>query len=162
MAEGHIATYLNDHLAGSVVALELLENLEATHKGDPLGQFFATLRADIAEDRKELEALMSRLHISQSGTRKASAWIAEKITELKLRLDDPEDGALRLFEALEALSLGIEGKRSLWLALAAAAEETPALHLADYLHLMQRAEEQRSRVEEKRLAAARTALKQEA
>jgi hypothetical protein len=49
------------------------------------------------------------------------------MTELKLRFDDPNAGPLRLFESLEALSLGIEGKRSLWIALTAAAENTPAL-----------------------------------
>jgi hypothetical protein len=36
---------------------------------------------------------------------------------LKLGIDDPPSGLLLLFESLEALSLGIEGKRSLWIAL---------------------------------------------
>lgn len=31
MADDYLATYLNDHLAGSVVALELLDQLEETH-----------------------------------------------------------------------------------------------------------------------------------
>ena len=31
MANEHLATYLNDHLAGSAVALELLDQLEVTH-----------------------------------------------------------------------------------------------------------------------------------
>ena len=158
MTNDHIATYLNDHLAGSVVALELLETLEATHAKTPLADFFAKLRADIAADRQELETLMGRLEITESRTRKASAWLAEKVTELKLRLDDPKDGDLRLFESIEALSLGIEGKKSLWLALSAAAEDTPALRLVDYERLIQRAEEQRSRVEAMRLDTAKTAL----
>jgi hypothetical protein len=75
-----------------------------------------------------------------------------------LRLDDPARGALRLFEELEALSLGIEGKRSLWVALSAAAKDAPSLQLLDYERLASRAEEQRSRVEAKRLEAARKAL----
>jgi len=40
MGNEHIATYLNDHLAGSVVALELLEHLEAAHDNTPLVEFF--------------------------------------------------------------------------------------------------------------------------
>jgi len=40
MDNEHIATYLNDHLAGSVVALELLEHLEAAHDNTPLAEFF--------------------------------------------------------------------------------------------------------------------------
>lgn len=113
MAQEHLATYLNDHLAGSVVALELLEHLEATYSENTLRDFFRKLRADIAADRDELEALMKVVNIDQSRTRKASAWLAEKFPELKLRFDDPKAGALLLFESLEALSLGIKGKRSL-------------------------------------------------
>jgi predicted DNA-binding ArsR family transcriptional regulator len=73
MAQEHLATYLNDHLAGWVVALELLEHLEATHSEDTLRDFFRELHADIAADRDELEALMKALNIDQSRTRKASA-----------------------------------------------------------------------------------------
>jgi hypothetical protein len=159
MGSEHLGTYLNDHLAGSVVALELLEHLEATHAGTPVADFFSKLRADIAADRQELKALMDRLEISESRTRKATAWLTEKVTELKLKLDDPKAGDLRLFESLEALSLGIEGKRSLWLTLSTVAEETAALKGIDYQRLTQRAEEQRGRVEALRLETARKALK---
>jgi hypothetical protein len=158
MAKEHVATYLNDHLAGSVVAIELLEQLEAAHAGTPLAEFFTMLRADISADRQELQSIMDRLDIDESRPRKASAWLTEKFTEIKLRLDDPTGGDLRLFESLEVLSLGIEGKRSLWLALSAVAKDSPALRLVDYERLIQRAEEQRSRVETKRLDTAKTAL----
>lgn len=158
MAGEHIATYLNDHLAGSVVALELLDHLTATYSEADLTAFFRQLRADIAADREELEELMERLNIGESRTRKASAWMAEKMTELKLRFDDPKGGPLRLFESLEALSLGIEGKRSLWIALTAAAEKTPSLGILDYERLRKRAQEQRDRVETLRIETARKAL----
>ncbi len=161
MADEHIATYLNDHLAGSVVAVELMENLESVYAGTPIADFIAKLRADIETDREELRALMGRLKISESRTRKASAWLAEKVAELKLRLDDPTRGDLRLLQSLEALSLGIEGKKSLWLALSAAAEVSPFLRIADYERLKQRAEEQRTRVETRRLEVAKAALKLE-
>ena len=158
MANEHIATYLNDHLAGSVVALELIEHLQAAHAGTPLESFLAELRADVTADRHELEGLMEQLHITESRTRKATAWLTEKVTEVKLRLDDPAGGALRLMESLEALSLGIEGKRGMWLALAAVAEEADWLRVVDYERLIHRAEQQRSRVEDERLKAAKAAL----
>jgi hypothetical protein len=158
MADKHLATYLNDHLAGAAGALELLEHLEAAYTGTDIGRFAAELRTEIKADQQELERLMQRLDVAESHTRKAAAWFAEKVSELKLRLDDPGDGALRLFQSLEALSLGIEGKRGLWRALAAAAEDQPALRLADYEHLIQRAEEQRRLVESVRLEAAKKAL----
>lgn len=161
MADEHLATYLNDHLAGSVVAVELMENLEEVYRGTTVADFVAELHADVKADRQELEALMSRLQISESRTRKASAWLTEKVTELKLRLDDSTRGDLRLLESLEALSLGIEGKKSLWLALSVAAQDSPQLRVADYERLKQRAEEQRNRVETRRLEVARAALKME-
>jgi hypothetical protein len=158
LADEHLATYLNDHLAGATAAIELLDQLEKAHAGESLAGVIAGLHADIEADRHELEDLMKRLDISESRTRKVSAWLTEKVAELKLRFDDPAGGALRLFESLEALSLGIEGKHSLWLALAAAAEDVPALRVADYERLARRAEEQRGRTEALRLEAARKAL----
>ena len=151
MADEHLATYLNDHLAGSVAAVELLEHVERAQAGTEVGRFAAALLADVEADRQELMRVMARLGVDESRTRKASAWLAGKATELKLWLEDPKGGDLRLLEAFEALSLGIEGKRSLWVALAAAAEDAPALRVADFEHLRRRAEEQRSRVEARRL-----------
>lgn len=158
MSDEHIATYLNDHLAGSVAALELLEHLESAHAGTELERFFTELRTDITDDRHELETFMKKLSMSEKHMRKAAAWIAEKMTQLKLRLDDPAGGALRLLEALDVLASGIEGKRALWTALAAAAENAPKLRRDDYERLVKRAEEQRERVEVVRLQAARASL----
>jgi hypothetical protein len=158
VADQHLATYLHDHRAGAVVALELLAHLEKTHAGTDLERFAATLRADIEADKRELEALTGRLNLGSSLTRKATAWLGEKLTELKLRLDDPAHGALHRLEILEAVSVGIEGKRALWRSLATAAETAPRLRGPDYGHLVRRAEEQRQRMEPLRLAAAREAL----
>jgi hypothetical protein len=136
-----------------------MQNLEEVYAGTSVAEFVAKLRADVEADRQELRGLMERLQISESKTRKASAWLSEKLTELKLRLDDSTRGDLRLFESFEALSLGIEGKKALWLALSAAAEVSPELRIADYERLKQRADEQRGRVEIKRIEVAKAALK---
>lgn len=158
MAGTHLATYLNDHLSGSVVALELLEHLEHIHAGTPTARFAAELRADIAEDRRELEAMMGRVGIAQSTARKATAWLSEKLTEVKLKLDDVGAGPLRSLEILEALSLGIEGKRLLWVGLRTASGLATELAGPDYERLERRAEEQRRAVEIRRLDAAKSAL----
>jgi hypothetical protein len=94
MSMEYVATHLNDHLAGSVVALGLLDYLEKAHAGKPLEPFFAELRTDIVADRRELEDLMRRLHVAVSYPRKAMAWLTEKMTQLKLQLDDPAGGML--------------------------------------------------------------------
>jgi len=157
MPRKHLASYLNDHLAGAATALELLKGLEKSHSGTDMGLFAAELRAEVSADREVLEALMERLGIARSAPRQMGGWLAEKAASLKLHLDDPADGTFRLLETLEALSLGIEGKHSLWCALEAAVA-TDAELVEDYSRLRQRAEEQRKRTELLRLSAARQAL----
>jgi hypothetical protein len=156
MANPYLATYLNDHLAGSEAALELLDHLEKEHAGTQIAMLAAGLREDIAADRRELESLMARLEIAQSASRKATAWLSEKATQLKLRLDDPQEGGnLRLLEIFEALSLGIEGKRLLWRSLKTAAVYNPELQGTDYQKLENRADEQRIGLEPFRMGAAK-------
>jgi hypothetical protein len=154
----HLSTYLNDHRSGSSLALELLEHLERAYEGTPLARFAVELRTEIEDDRKELETVMARSNVAESRPRKAAAWLSEKFAELKLRLDDPSAGPLRLLEILDALSLGVEGKRLLWRSLATAAETLPELTGTDYTRLVERAEDQRRRLEVLRLEAARSAL----
>jgi hypothetical protein len=158
MADDHLATYLNDHLAGSTAAIELMEDLEASHPGTEIARAISQIRADVEADRRELQGLIDRLSVSESGPRKAEAWLAGKFAELKLRIDDSARGPLRLLESLEVLSLGIEGKLLLWHALAAAAEVSPKLRGMDYERLAERAKKQRLRVEPMRLEAAKAAL----
>jgi hypothetical protein len=158
MANKHLATYLSDHLAGSEAALELLEHLATIQADTPLKSLLDELHADVLADRQELETLMARLHVEESRPRKATAWLAEKVTRLKLRLDDPTDGAFHLFEGLEMLGIGIEGKRGLWRALAATSEIAPELQGVDYARLEQRAKEQHDRIETVRLEVAKAAL----
>src|SRR5918998_136087 len=158
MANQSLATYLNDHLAGSVVALELLDHLEKDGAGTAETSLLAGVHADIAADRQELEAFMAQLGITVSAPRKATGWLVEKLSEIKLHLDDTGDGALRRLEALETISLGIAGKQALWDALAAAVGDAPELNGLDYARLGQRAETQRAVMESLRLHAAKKAF----
>lgn len=157
MTNATLATYLNDHLAGSVVALELLDHLEEERAGTTDAQVLTDLHAEIMADRQQLEAFMARLGIAVSRPRMATAWLTEKLSELKLHLDDPGHGALRWLEALEAVSLGIVGKQALWQSLAAA-DDAPEFGSLDYAELVRRAMEQHRIVEALRLRAAKEAL----
>ncbi|SRR6266511_1513235 len=158
MPNAHLATYLNDHLAGAVGALQLLAHLKAAHAGTALEPVLTEVHAEVAADREELEALMARLQIAESRPRQATAWLAEKTTQIKLLLDDPSGGPLRLLEGLEAVAIGIEGKQALWRSLAAVAADVAGLQGVDYERLQQRAQEQQQRVEVMRLDAAKAAL----
>jgi chromosome segregation ATPase len=156
MSKEHLATYLNDHLAGSLIAVEIMEHLET--EASDLMPDLAALKSDIEADRDQLRTLMDRLHIPESRVRKVTSWIAEQVTEAKFEADDETRGTLRRLERLEALAVGIDGKSALWRALNAAAEGAPELRGMDYEHLTERAQKQRNRVEILRLQAARLAL----
>jgi hypothetical protein len=151
-----LATYLQDHLAGSVAALDLLAHLRADP--DASAPALTRLAADIQADQETLVALMTRLQIAPSRSRQATAWLTAKLGELRLRLEAGEAPALRALEGLEALELGIAGKAALWQAWAAVADQVPALGTMDYPGLMARAQVQRQQVEGLRLQAARAAL----
>ena len=156
MSKEHLVTYLNDHLAGSHIAVEILQHLEA--EASDLIPDLSALKSDIEADRDQLRTLMDRLHIPESRVRKVTSWIAEQVTEAKFEADDETRGTLRRLERLEALAVGIDGKSALWRALNAAAEGAAELRGMDYEHLTERAQKQRNRVEILRLQAARLAL----
>ena len=156
MTDDNLTNYLNDHLAGSVGALELLDRLIENYEGKPLERFFKNLRGDIQEDQKKLEDLIHKLGEEESAVRKAGAWIMEKFSRAKIRLTESEGGDIGLFLALEAIALGITGKQALWRALASASEAVPALARLNYAELEMRAAEQAERVEAKRRELART------
>jgi hypothetical protein len=157
MSREHLETYLNDHLAGSVTQLEILDQL--AEEATDLKAALERLRIDIGADRQELITLMRHLDIKESRLRRATGWIAEQIAEAKLVIDDDEGGHLRRLERLELMVLGIEGKLRLWQALEAASQLEPRLGILDYPWLIQRAHDQRVRVETLRLEAAKAALK---
>jgi hypothetical protein len=84
-----LVSYLNDHVAGSRTALELLDYLIDSQRDVESRAFFTTLRADIAADRQTLEDTIARLGIEPSPIRDAAGWFAERMTRLKLAIDDP-------------------------------------------------------------------------
>lgn len=151
-----LSAYLNDHLAGSVGALELLDRLIETLEGKPLEKFFRELRDEIQHEQEQLRELMQKLGVAESGVRKAGAWLAEKLSRPKIDLDEESAEEIGLFLALEALVLGITGKRSLWRALQASSRTVPELARLDYSGLEKAAIEQCEKVEARRLEIART------
>jgi hypothetical protein len=150
-----LATYLQDHLAGAVGGIEILEALRDQHEGEPLGRFASELLAEVEADREVLQRLVDQTGGSNV-VKEATAWVGEKVARLKLSRQ--VGGELGTFEALEALALGILGKRSLWIALETVAPQDERIATPDLEQLAARAQSQYERVEERRLQAARAAL----
>jgi len=149
-------SYLNDHLAGSVGALELIEHWAHLHDGKPLGVFFSQIDTEIRADQNVLRNLMRRLGLGESSLRKASAWAAEKVGRVRLMTAGGEQESLGLVLSLEGLIMGIVGKKLLWRSLAAA--NLAELNGYDFRELERRAEQQIDRIEAERIRAARLVL----
>jgi molybdopterin converting factor small subunit len=141
--------YLNDHLAGSVAAIELLDDLIENHPAHRLAKTFAELRDEIATDQETLRTLIEKIGAQESSVRKAGAWLAEKVGRAKLRFSGEE--SIGLLQALETLVLGITGKQLLWRSLAAVSANIVELQGADFAELELRAKEQIDRLEFERL-----------
>jgi len=156
MANDALSTYVEDHLAGATAGLELLEALSAQHQGDPTGALARRLLPEVEDDRRTLEGIARTLDAG-SALKEAGAWLAEKVSRLKLHRD--VKGVLGTFEALEAMTLGVLGKRALWRALAVAAGSDARLAGFDFGALAASAERQHALLEDERLRAATAALR---
>jgi hypothetical protein len=154
MASEALAVYLNDHLAGSAAGLELASKLRDNNQGTELGRVMVGLHRDISQDRETLEELMRHLDLERHPVKEAAGWMLGKVS--RLRLNPALTGSAELTRMLEAeaLSLGIEGKLTMWVALKEAAASDPRLAVADYDRLIERARGQRRALEPHRLAAA--------
>src|ERR1700684_3193678 len=128
----HLKTYMKDHHAGSVAAIQLLDHLVEANVAKPHQTFFIALRREVSEDQTALEKMLHDLHGSEGMVRDAAAFVGEKLSRVKLLLEDPSGSKLAYFEKLEALALGIDGKRALWSALGAVASEVPTLQNVDF------------------------------
>jgi len=157
MSTNNLSIYLNDHLAGSVGALELVDHMISTSTDEALERFLRDLRGDIQADQEVLRRVMGMLGIEESGVRKAVAWVMEKAGRAKL----PFAGAreIDLVQALEGLLLGITGKKSLWHSLAKVQDVARRLEGIDLANLEQRAENQCERVRAKSELAVKDAFK---
>jgi len=156
-AERLLPIYLNDHLAGATLGVELARRTARANAADErFGPPLAALRDEIEADRSTLEAVMATLEVDRDRLKPAGAWLAEKLGRLKL------NGRLRGYSPLsrvvelEGLYIGISGKARLWKVLASsAAAVVPG---TDFAALGERADRQRTEVERLQEAATESAF----
>jgi hypothetical protein len=154
-----LAEYLNDHRSGAEGGVELARKLrdESTGEGEAL---MAWLVGEIEEDVEALDGLIDELGLERHPIKHAAGWAGEKLSRLKLNKVVTGSAELTRFLEAEALSVGIEGKRLLWVALAGLARTEPVLAGAgtDFTALAERAAGQRERLEIYRLQLAKAAV----
>jgi hypothetical protein len=154
----YLTVYLNDHLAGSNVAVELVRRASRAHAGTDLGTFLSSLAAEIETDRRELRQIMASVGARPHRVKLAGAWLGEKVRRLKFNGRLLRPSPLTPFIELETLAIGIHGKFLLWGALIACAAEL-GLSATRLEELSARADRQHTEVEGYRIEAGRRALR---
>lgn len=154
----NLLRYLNDHLAGSSGAIGLIQNLASSAELSEEARYFRSLEKKVEADRGLLKELIGRLGESSSSLLETAGSITGAAGRLKLIWEGMEPGGLGRFEALEVLSLGIQGKRLLWLAMAEIAGNIPEWNGINFADLELDAIDQRDSVEARRIEAAAEAL----
>jgi hypothetical protein len=150
--------YLNDHLAGSAAAVELVDRIRSNNEGTELAAHLEGLGLQIEQDRDTLGEVMERLGVVRSTPKQAAGKVLEALSRLRLSEHITGSQEVTLLMELETLSLGIEGKLSLWRALSEVKGTRPELADFDLATLAASAVSQRAGVERFRLEAAAAAL----
>lgn len=150
--------YLNDHLAGSTVGVELVKRAATNNRGNEYGALLDRLASEIEEDRNTLRSLMQELGVRENHLKVAGAWSAEKLGRLKLNGRLVGYSPLSRVVELEGMMLGVTGKLGLWRALDALKPREPRLANVDLQALIARANRQQDELEEQRIRAARDAF----
>ena len=152
----NLATYLNDHLAGSTTGRELAKRALSNNRDT---QFEATLEwlvGQIVEDREALLEIMRAVGARQDHLKRLAAFAIERVGRLKPNNSLLSYSPLSRLVEFEGLLIGVTGKQAGWRALQQL--EDARLADIDLELLVQRATEQRERIEEQRVEAARLAL----
>ena len=149
---------MNDHLAGATLGVELARRTAGSNRDDErFGPPLARICEEIEADRTTLEEVMEALEISRDRVKPCGAWIAEKLGRLKPNGQLRGYSPLSRLVELEGLYLGISGKARLWKALESTlGERSPQF---DFAALGERADRQRTEVEELQEEAAKLALR---
>jgi hypothetical protein len=150
--------YLNDHLGGATLGVDLAAQIGEHAEGTPLADVMDTLHAEIEADRETLAGLMESLGVTRNPVKQATGWLAEKATRVKFSGLSSGERDHGLFLALESMALGVQGKGSLWRALREVRADHPTLAAIDLDALIARADEQYAILERERLAAGVRAL----
>lgn len=152
-----LAIYLNDHLAGATLGVELARRLRSSNSGDPeMGEPLARICAEVEEDQRTLIGLMDQLGVDRNPVKPALARIGERLGRLKLNGQLRGYSPLSRVLELEGMAALIGAKIQLWNALEQSFGET--LGGVDFHALAERADNQGQRIEDLHLAAAQRAL----
>jgi hypothetical protein len=146
-----LITYLREHLSGADFAIIVVDRLRYTHAGTREGGLFARLSAEFKGDRDVVRALLGQLGASDRSVKRLASHASAAVISLTA---GGEPGDLSLLRTLEALSIGVQGKRCMWRALQAVETHVRPPTDKSFSELESKAVEQWDAIEERRSAVA--------
>ena len=109
-----LAAYLRDHLGGADAAIHVVRRLSARHDGTADGRLFRQLAEEFEQDRATVRALLAQLGASARSPKRVAGRASAALLAFTA---GGTPGQLSLLRTLEALAIGIQGKRCMWRAL---------------------------------------------
>ena len=147
-----LIAYLRDHLGGSDVAMRIVDRLATTHADTEDGLLFRRLSKELEEDRAVVRSLLVQLGASARSLKRPAGYVSGVLLSLSA---GGNPGDLSLLRTLEALSIGVQGKRCMWRALQRLGS-APPMGGTNFLELEAKAVRQWEAIEERRGALAVT------
>jgi hypothetical protein len=157
-AQDPLGIYLNDHLAGATVGLELARRVAGARQAPATGPELQRFAEEVAADRAALLRIMGTLGVPVRSYKIWAAWAGEKAGRLKPNGHLTTRSPLSNLEELEMLRLGVEGKAAGWRTLRVLADRDGRLDAADLDELISRARRQADFLEEARVRAAQQVI----
>jgi hypothetical protein len=147
MDHTQLRRYLEDHLSGADVGLRIASRLEQQHPGTQIAVVMGRMSRDIRSEREIVRGALRRLDVPADPVRRAIGLVGSlgRLAGSLPFMPEPS-----LLEDLEALAVGVWGKRLLWGALDRIHESEGGFDGIDLDELASSAEEQ-----EKQLLALR-------
>lgn len=108
-------TYLNDHLTGSIVALDLARRRASAQGDDRFGTFLRTFVRDVEQDQQVLRRVMESVGATPRVSRELLGTATSWLDSVRGTFSMP--GAPNLVRDLEVLIMGVRGKELLWTSL---------------------------------------------
>ena len=150
MSDKSLETYFNDHLGGATLGRDLAFQIRDRAEEPPLEPVMSWVAPEIDEDRETLLRIMDALGVTQNPVKQVTGWVAEKASRVKFSGLTGEMDDYGLFMAIEALRLGVAGKRCMWMMLSGLAPGERRLARFDLDSLSGRALNQENALEEQR------------
>jgi len=139
-----LIAYLRDHLSGSDVAVGVVHRLVSTDQTVVDRPLFRRLAKEFEEDRSVVRALLNELGASGRSIKRAAGIASGAVLSVTA---GGAPGELSLLRTLEALSIGVQGKRCMWRALQTLRPSSGGM---DFVELEAKAIRQWEAIEERR------------